>query len=173
MEIKSTEIKLIPIEKLSHYKFNRKDHPEDQVAALADLIKAHGFRDPLIVDQDTMEVVAGNGTLMAANLLGMKEVPCTLQSFESEEKRYAFSVSHNAIQTWSQIDLSKIHMDLEQMEPFDLSELGFKDFQFEPNFDAASLEDQGKLDQKQLVFYECPHCKKEFERQQAKSRTQD
>lgn len=173
MEIKSTEIKLIPIDKLSHYKFNRKDHPEDQVAALADLIKAHGFRDPLIVDQDTMEVVAGNGTLMAAKLLGMKEVPCTLQSFESEEKRYAFSISHNAIQTWSQIDLSKIHIDLEQMEPFDLSDLGFRDFQFEP-IAPVNLDDfAGDSDKEKMKFVTCPHCEKEYELAQAKLRIVD
>lgn len=132
MEIKTTEIKLIPIDQLKHYEKNRNKHPEDQIAALADLIKAHGFRDPLTVDQDTMEVVTGNGTFMACKLLDMKEVPCILQSFETDEKKFAFSVSHNGISKWSEIDLSGIHVDLEYLQPFDIENLGIRNFQFEP-----------------------------------------
>jgi hypothetical protein len=79
-----------------------------------------------------MEVLAGNGTLMAVKLLGWETVPCVMQTFESDEQRYAFSVSHNAIQAWDPIDLSAIHKDLPDLDGFDLDLLGIKDFQFEP-----------------------------------------
>ena len=55
-----------------------------------------------------------------------------MQTFESDEQRYAFSVSHNAIQAWDPIDLSAIHKDLPDLDGFDLDLLGIKDFQFEP-----------------------------------------
>lgn len=161
MEIKTTEIKLIPIEQLKHYGKNRNIHPEDQIARLADLIKTHGFRDPLTVDQDTMEVITGNGTLMACKLLNVTHVPCNLQTFESEEKRYAFSISHNAISDWATIDLSQIHIDLEQMEPFELSDLGFRDFKFEPSEKLGAQE----LDQNDFNMFKhiCPKCGFEFD----------
>lgn len=126
------EIKNIPIDQLKHYERNRNIHPEDQIARLADLIKAHGFRDPLTVDQDTMEVITGNGTMMACKLLGMKEIPCVLQKFESDEQRYAFSISHNAISQWATLDFSGIHQDLPALDGFNIDLLGIKGFNFEP-----------------------------------------
>lgn len=127
------EITNVKIELLKPYERNVNTHPEDQIARLADLIKSHGFRDPLIVDEATMQVICGNGTLQACKMLGMNEVPCVLEKFESEEDMYAFSVSHNAIAEWSTIDMSQIHKDLSTLEPFNLDLLGFKDFQLEPD----------------------------------------
>jgi len=126
-------ITIVPINELKHYSKNTNIHPEDQIARLADLIKAHGFRDPLTVDLDSMQVITGNGTLMACKMLGMSEVPCVMQKFDSEEQMYAFSISHNSVQEWSEIDMSQIHKDLENLQPFDLTLLGFRDFTFEPD----------------------------------------
>ena len=36
-----------------------------------------------------------------------------------------------------------------------------------PNFDAASEDDQGKLDQLDPKWIACPHCGKEFDARQA------
>lgn len=135
------KITMVPIKDLKPFKLNRKSHPKDQVARLAELIAHHGFRDPPIVDNQTMEVIAGNGTLLAAKLLKMTEVPCILQTFESDEARYTFSVSHNAIQSWSEIDLSAIHKDLESLAPFNIDMLGVKDFQFEPTIDVEGEDE--------------------------------
>jgi DNA modification methylase len=135
------KITMVPIKDLKPFKLNRKSHPKDQVARLAELIAHHGFRDPPIVDKETMEVIAGNGTLLAAKLLKMTEVPCILQTFESDEARYTFSVSHNAIQSWSEIDLSAIHKDLESLAPFNIDMLGVKDFQFEPTIEVEGEDE--------------------------------
>ena len=161
------KLKLVPIDELVPYKFNRNKHSEEQIKRLAKLIKEHGFRDPLSVDQDTMEVITGNGTLMACKLLKMKHVPCAMQHFETDEQKYAFSVSHNAIAAWSDFDLGAVHMDLPTMAPFDLELLGLKDFQFEPSVDDFVGEAKDKM-----KFYTCPHCEKEFEEKQAKLRVE-
>ncbi len=165
------EITLVNTSDLKHYARNRKTHPEDQIERLAYLIIKNGFRDPLIVDKQTMEVVAGNGTLMACKKLGMKQIPCVLEFFESDEVKYAFSVSHNAIQGWSDIDLAGIHADLGELGPFDIDQLGVKNFQFEPVGDAPNIDDFMDADKQKIKFFTCPHCQQEFEEKQATVRT--
>jgi len=149
-ENKINLIEMVPIGKLKHYSLNRNKHTKSQIDRLIKLITAHGFRDPLKVDRATMEVICGNGTLMALKKMKVKEVPCVLQDFKSEEERYAFSISHNAVAAWSDIDLSAIHVDLPKLESFDLELLGIKDFQFEPK---AGEDSKGKG--KEVT---CPDC---------------
>lgn len=172
MGIEAKEIKIVPISKLKHYGLNRNKHPKDQIDRLAKLIESHGMRDPLTVDKDTMEVITGNGTLMACKKLKMKEVPVIFQSFETDEQRYAFSVSHNAINQWAEIDLSQIHIDLPDMSAFDLDLLGFKNFRFEP-IEAPEIDDFMEADKNKLKFFTCPHCEKEFEEKQGTVRVVD
>lgn len=171
--IEAKEITLVDINKLKHYSLNRNKHPKDQIDRLALLIEKHGMRDPLTVDKDTMEVITGNGTLMACKKLKMKKVPVIFQSFETDEQRYAFSVSHNAINQWAEIDLSQIHIDLPDMSAFDLELLGFKDFQFEPIVTAPNINDVMDADKNKLKVFTCPHCEKEFEEKQATVRVID
>lgn len=133
MEIKSTEIKLIDISEIKENEHNRNTHPEDQIARLADIIKAEGFRVPLIVSNRSGLLVAGHGRLLAARMLGLTKLPVSFQDFDSEEQEYRVGISDNAVAEWSEIDMSQIHKDLENLQPFDLTLLGFRDFTFEPD----------------------------------------
>lgn len=132
MEIKSTEIKLISPDLLQHHPKNMHKHSDDQIKRLCQLIEYQGWRVPVIVQKGTNLVVAGNGRLMAARKMGIKEVPVIEQEFESEAQLYAFMVSDNAIgkDTWANLDLSAIHAELPELGPFDIELLGFKDFSF-------------------------------------------
>ncbi len=133
MEIKSTEIKLIDISEIKENEHNRNTHPEDQIARLADIIKAEGFRVPLIVSNRSGLLVAGHGRLLAARMLGLTKLPVSFQDFDNEEQEYRVGISDNAVAEWSEIDMSQIHKDLENLQPFDLTLLGFRDFTFEPD----------------------------------------
>lgn len=159
------EVVDIPTKDLKHYKLNRKHHPKEQIERLAKLIESHGFRDPLIVDKDSMEVICGNGTLQACKKLKMESIPCILQTFQSEEQKYAFSVSHNSIQEWTTVDLSAIHHDLPTLEGFDIDLLGIKNFQFEP----ITPMDEIPESPSKLEMITCPSCDAKFEKSQGKS----
>ncbi len=135
LEIRSKEIELVPINLLVPYEKNMHKHSDEQIERLCHLIRYQGFRDPLIVQKGTNIIGAGHGRFMAAKKLGMEKVPVVYQEFESEEQFYAFVVSHNAIgkDSWAQLDLSQINVDLEQLGPeLEIDMLGLKNFTIEP-----------------------------------------
>lgn len=141
MEIKAKEITLFPTIKLSEYPKNANQHTQEQIDKIIQLIDFYGHRDPLIVDADiqpdgTHWVMAGNGRLQASRKAGWDNLPIIFQKFNSEEEKYGFMVSHNAVSSsgWGGgLDLSKINTDLIDLGPdFDVDLLGIKDFVIEP-----------------------------------------
>lgn len=152
MEIKAKEITLFPTNKLSEYPKNVNVHTKEQIDKIIQLIDFYGHRDPLIVDSDiqpdgTHWVMAGNGRLAAANKAGWENLPIIFQKFNSEEEKYGFMVSHNAVSSsgWGGgLDLAKINTDIIDLGPdFDIDFLGIKDFVIEPieKFEPQSHED--------------------------------
>jgi len=69
MEIKSKEITLVPVEKLTSDPKNENIHSAKQIEVLAKIIKANGFRQPITVSNRSGYVVVENGRLEAAKLL--------------------------------------------------------------------------------------------------------
>ena len=144
MEIKSKEIEMVSVSELIHHPKNMNEHSEDQINRLIKLIEYQGFRNPLVVQKGTNLVVAGNGRLMAAKKMNLKEVPVTYQEFDSEAQLYAYMTSDNAIASWAHLDLSKVNSEMLDFGPdFDIDLLGIKDFVIEPaeKFEAQCDED--------------------------------
>lgn len=155
--IRCAHSQMTAIDTLIPHPKNPNSHSPEQIERLAKLIKAHGFRHPIIVSKETGYIVAGHGRLMAAMKLGMQEVPVDTQSFESPEMEYAFVVADNAIADWALLDLSMINSEVGDLGPdFDIDLLGIKDFEIEvadkldPKCDedevgSAPLEPKSKL----------------------------
>lgn len=70
--IRPTE--LVPLASLTPHPENYRGHPEDQVEHLKASIRKHGMYRPLVVAADDV-VLAGPGLLLAAEALGIEEVP--------------------------------------------------------------------------------------------------
>lgn len=179
MEIKSKQIEIVSVDSLVPYDKNMNKHTKEQIERLIKLIEYQGFRDPLIVQKGTNVVVAGNGRLEAAKVMGLKEVPVTFQEFENEAQLYSFVVSHNAINSnnWGGgLDLSMINKEMLDLGPdLDIEMLGIKDFVIEPieKFEPQSDEDEvpevaHPITRKGDIwllgtYYECEKCKKRYE----------
>src|SRR4051794_2472244 len=86
----------VAIRKLVPYDKNPRLHSEDQVRQIASSIQEFGFVNPIIVDKD-LNVIAGHGRLMAANLLGMEEVPVLVVEHLTEQQRRAYIIADNRI----------------------------------------------------------------------------
>jgi DNA modification methylase len=145
VEIKSKEIKLVPIEQIIPNPKNPNKHPQEQIDRLAKIIDFQGFRVPLIVSNRSGFLVSGHGRLDCAKSLGVKELPVMYQDFESEAQEYAFVVSDNEIQKWAATDLSMVNLEMLDLGPdFDIDMLGIKDFVIESPevFEAQSDEDE-------------------------------
>lgn len=133
IEIKASKIVLVPINKLKRKANNRNHHPQEQIEALAEHFKYQGFRNPIIVSNQSGEIVSGNGRYLAAIRAGLKELPVVYQDFESPEQEYAYHVADNGLNLWSELDFSGINADIPDLGPdFDIAMLGLKDFEIEP-----------------------------------------
>lgn len=149
MNIKATEIDIVPIEKLVPNPKNPNNHPKEQIERLKKIIEKQGFRNPLVVSKLSGFVVSGHGRLEVGKSLGMKELPVIFQDFESEDQEYAHMIADNAISEWAELDLSFINSQLPELGPdLDVSLLGIKDFEVEP-LDKLTEEKKPKA---------CPQC---------------
>lgn len=150
----------MPVSELQPYSRNRNKHPEDQIKRLAELIKFHGLRHPVIVSTLSNQVIAGNGRLEALKLLGATEIPADFQHFDSEDAEYTFSVSDNAVALWSELDLAGINADLSDLGPFDIDMLGMENFKVdvtELSEIENTSEELSESDFKDFQ-HECPKC---------------
>lgn len=137
--IRSRKIEMVAIEDVRPNNRNRNKHSEAQIERLVKIIQRQGFRQPLIVSNQSGLLVAGHGRLIAAKRLGMTEVPVVRQDFDSEEQEYQAQVSDNAIASWAELDLAGINADIPELGPFDIELLGLKDFSVD--LSEASLPD--------------------------------
>jgi ParB-like chromosome segregation protein Spo0J len=153
------------------YARNSRTHSEDQIGQIASSIKEFGFTNPILIDADN-QIIAGHGRLMGANRLQMKEVPCIRLSHLTESQKRAYVIADNKLALnagWDDELLALEIKDLQELD-FDVSLLGFSEDELSAineaankNFEAATEEEQGKLDQLDPKWIDCPHCGKEFD----------
>lgn len=79
----------VPIKSLVFYDRNPKNHTDKDIDLIAKSIVRNGFGENLLVCPETMEVLSGNGRLMAAQKLGMEQVPVVYAPKGLTEKQKA------------------------------------------------------------------------------------
>ena len=132
--------KLIATSDLIPYARNSRTHSEAQVTKIASSIKEFGFINPVVTDGRN-GIVAGHGRVLAANKLGLKEVPCVEAKHLTEAQKRAYVIADNrmALDAGWDVDLLKVELgDLQGMD-FDLSLTGFDPGEIE-NFLAEKTE---------------------------------
>lgn len=87
---------------------NPNTHSDSQIELLAQIIKHQGWRNPVVVSKRSGYIVAGHGRLMAAEKLGLKQVPVDLQEFENEADELAHLVADNRIAELSETNRSTL-----------------------------------------------------------------
>jgi len=163
------QIEQLKVGDLIPYVNNSRTHSDEQVMQVASSIKEFGFTNPILIDDDG-GIIAGHGRLMAAKKLGLVEVPCIRLGHLSEAQRKAYVIADNQLAINSEWDLDLLKIELEELDnfDFDLKLLGFdidelnkiiKGADFEP----ATEDEQGKLDELDPKWCQCPHCGKEFD----------
>ena len=119
------KIEYVPIDSIKPYKNNAKLHPDEQVEQICNSIRETGFNDPIGVWHD--EIVEGHGRLLAAEKLGMKEVPIIRLDDLTDEQRRAYMLAHNKLTMNSGFDVELLDMELAEIETIDMTLLGFDD----------------------------------------------
>lgn len=102
---------------LHPYENNPRDN-EAAVSGVAASIRRFGFRSPILIDRDGV-IVCGHTRYLAAQSLGLTEVPCVQLSDLTEEQVKAFRLADNKVAekaTWDEDllfeELSAIEMDM-------------------------------------------------------------
>ena len=93
------------------------------VGVVAKSIKDYGFKVPLVLDENNV-IICGHTRYMAAQKLGLKEVPCIMADDLDEEQVRAFRLADNQVAEFSTWDEDKLAMEIESLG-IDLSEFGF------------------------------------------------
>ena len=96
MESKDTKFFITDINKLIPYARNARTHSEIQIAQIAASIKEFGFLSPIIIAED-YTILCGHGRYYGAQKLGLKKVPCVMESHLSETQRRAYIISDNKL----------------------------------------------------------------------------
>jgi hypothetical protein len=124
------KLKLVDPKTLKKDPKNRNKHSPEQIERLCKLFQKFGMRWPILVSERTGVIKAGEGRLLAALKLKMPQVLVSYQDFDSDETEWAFGISDNAIQAWSDLDIQGIVEDIGALEEDfeDLDLLGIESF---------------------------------------------
>ena len=87
-----SQIETWPIDRLRPYARNAKIHSTDQVAKIAASMAKFGWTVPCMVADDG-ELIAGHGRVLAAAMLGLKDVPVIRLSHLDEAERRAYRIA--------------------------------------------------------------------------------
>lgn len=165
----SDQVRKIKLKDLVPYDRNSRTHSSEQVEQLANSIQEWGFTNPILVDESNM-IIAGHGRMLAAQKLGIDEVPCMVAKGWTDAQIKAYVIADNKLALNAGWDDSLLKLEIKNLTDmnFDLNLTGFSldelgDLFFEPDFDAASEDDQGKLDELDPKMVNCPHCKQDFD----------
>src|SRR5688572_17995719 len=118
-------VEMRPIGSIKPYENNPRVN-DAAVDAVAASLKAFGFRQPIVVDEDDV-IIVGHTRYKAALKLGMTEVPVHVARGLTPAQARAYRIADNQTATLSQWDEDKLPLELAalQGEGFDLSLTGF------------------------------------------------
>jgi DNA modification methylase len=107
---------------------NSRTHSDQQVQQVASSIKEFGFTNPILIDEDD-GIIAGHGRLMAAQKLGLDEVPTITLKGLTEAQRKAYVIADNQLAMNADWDLDALKVEVERLTEldFDIDLLGFDD----------------------------------------------
>jgi ParB-like chromosome segregation protein Spo0J len=114
------------ISKLIPYARNARTHSDEQVAQIAASIKEWGWTTPVLVDEQG-GIIAGHGRTLAAQKLGMTEVPVMVAKGWSDAKKRAYVLADNKLALNAGWDNEMLALELAELQglDFDLDLTGF------------------------------------------------
>lgn len=111
---------MVPLERVVSNPRNPNTHPDRQVALLAKIIQAQGWRNPIVVSRRSGFVVKGHCRLAAAQSLGLESVPVDYQEYENEAAEWADMIADNRVAELAEQDDDVLKGLLEELSAQDL-----------------------------------------------------
>ncbi|HVU07830.1 MAG TPA: ParB N-terminal domain-containing protein [Verrucomicrobiae bacterium] len=135
MKIYCVYDRLVPVAELDQKRHpkNPNTHSAAQVAAIAAVLEGNGWRQAIVISNQSGRITRGHGRLDAALLLGCHEAPVDFQDYTSEQDEIADMIADNRLSELSEIDENKLLDVLKELHSsgHDLELAGFTDEDFE------------------------------------------
>ena len=149
------QTELVELSALKPYENNPRRN-DDAVKPVAESIKAFGFKVPIVIDSDNV-IVAGHTRYKAAQLIGLKQVPCIRASHLSPKQIKAFRLADNKVGEKSVWDKALLNAEVGSLlDAMDLSIFGFEIKQPKHD-DGESTPGTGVAENDNYII--CPRCK--------------
>lgn len=142
------QIEQWPLDRLLPYAANARTHPDEQVAQIAGSIAEFGFNVPCLVDERGV-LVAGHGRLLAAQRLGLSQVPVIRLDHLTDAQARAYRIADNQIALNSGWDDALLSAEVARLKEdgVDLELLGFPEDELDRLLDGLDGEKGGNEDE--------------------------
>ncbi len=139
------------------YARNSRTHSPEQVAQIASSIREWGWTMPILIDE-TGGIIAGHGRVMAAQKLGIEDVPCMTATGWSEAKRRAYVIADNKLALNAGWDNEALKIEMKELDAldFDLTLTGFGLDEMADLFDPPTPEAEQGLSENYSRKIEAP-----------------
>jgi len=154
------KMKIVKLSDMKSYKKNPRKN-ELAVDVVMKSIKEFGFKVPIILDKNSV-IVAGHTRVMAAERLGMKEVPAIFADDLNEKQIRAFRIMDNKSQEYAEWDQGLLSAEFKFLsdDGFDMEMTGFTGKEIKSMWEKDVIEDdfeipkEPKYDIKELEVWE-------------------
>jgi hypothetical protein len=159
------------VSELIPYARNSRTHSEGQIAQIAASIKEWGWTTPILLDEES-GIIAGHGRVLAAQKLGIAEVPCMVATGWTAAQKRAYIIADNKLALNAGWDEEMLGLELAELreEDFDLGLLGFDDFAIEQFLNPPEPGDEEPDSSSKEIDVDgmemecrCPKCGFEFD----------
>lgn len=104
---------------------NARRHSARQVGQLAASIREWGWTIPVLVDEDS-NIIAGHGRVLAAQQLGLAEVPVMVARGWSDAQKRAYMLADNQLPLGAEWNKELLRIELDDLrKTFDVELMGF------------------------------------------------
>jgi ParB-like chromosome segregation protein Spo0J len=101
------------------YKQNPRIHQRKQIAQIAQSIQTFAFNNPILIDEKN-EIIAGHGRWLAAQELGLSEVPVIQLLHLSDAQKKAYRIADNKLTENGQWDVDLLKLEFLELEALDV-----------------------------------------------------
>ena len=122
-------VTMVPTSELVPYAGNAKIHTDEQIDQIAASIRDFGFNDPVGIWHDAegqTVIVEGHGRVLAAQRLGLDELPAIALDHLTDEQRRAYVHIHNQTTLTSGFDMDALQRELDALPEFQWADYGFE-----------------------------------------------
>jgi len=122
------EVVRMKVGDLVPYARNARTHSPAQVDQIAASIREWGWTNPILVDESG-SIIAGHGRILAAQKLGLDEVPAVTATGWTDAQKRAYVLADNQLAINAGWDADLLQVEIEGLDDldFDLSLIGFDD----------------------------------------------